>query len=540
MAYLELKNASKAYGKDIILIDQELIIDKPGMYFIVGPSGCGKSTLLSILANIQELSSGSFEKIGHSTVIFQNYELINELSILENIFFQKEKDMSSAQRALLKQLGIDVFKDRKVKHLSFGQRQRIGIARALAQDPDIVLCDEPTESLDKDNKTIVMQALKAYSQDRIVIIVSHDLSLIEKYYDVIYSFSDKRFIKVADRSSERKAFSKDKRPRTDLIHTCLKMTRKGSILLLVVLPIFILAIFFLYSFKEELFDIPKSTRALNAEYVYISTPTDLDTIRENFAYNAEAILPFEYMKNDKEKIRADIFPLHYQDGYEINGSLPSGAQVVINQLDTNYKIGDVITLEVGKIDIDVTISGVIYEPDALSFVIYYDLESLIAELGSYGEMLIEHPEAFEAQVRYDRIPVLLENQIVYAPFYELRAIMIADVDRYQMIFDGLLIVLMILGVVVSTILVNKDLKTFRYQSFILSSMAIDANTVKKLFLLERAIEFLVAMIMSYIICLLLNEHLFVLEDGSLAILALILLTANLIYIVSMILSLRIK
>ena len=92
MAYLELKNASKAYGKDFILIDQELIIDKPGMYFIVGPSGCGKSTLLSILANIQELSSGSFEKIGHSTVIFQNYELINELSILENIFFQKEKN----------------------------------------------------------------------------------------------------------------------------------------------------------------------------------------------------------------------------------------------------------------------------------------------------------------------------------------------------------------------------------------------------------------------------------------------------------------
>ena len=87
MASITIKNGSKFYGDQCIFIDQQLTIDSPGLYFITGPSGCGKSTLLYILSGIEKLTSGEVKIQGNSTMIFQNYELIKEFNVFENIFF---------------------------------------------------------------------------------------------------------------------------------------------------------------------------------------------------------------------------------------------------------------------------------------------------------------------------------------------------------------------------------------------------------------------------------------------------------------------
>ena len=194
MASITIKNGSKFYGDQCIFIDQQLTIDSTGLYFITGPSGCGKSTLLYILSGIEKLTSGEVKIQGNSTMIFQNYELIKEFNVFENIFFKKKGQASKNDLELLHALKIDEYLDRKVNKLSFGQRQRIGIARALAQKPAIILCDEPTESLDIDNKLIVMDFLKAYSKDHIVIIVSHDKKLIERFVGVFYGYKEKNFL----------------------------------------------------------------------------------------------------------------------------------------------------------------------------------------------------------------------------------------------------------------------------------------------------------------------------------------------------------
>lgn len=120
-------------------------------------SGSGKSTLLNILAGYEEIDSGQriIDKDIHITSIFQTYELINELTVYENLkmledIYNEDVSMDS----IMQQLGLQEIKDHYPYELSAGQQQRVGIARALMQKPQVIICDEPTESLDIENKKL--------------------------------------------------------------------------------------------------------------------------------------------------------------------------------------------------------------------------------------------------------------------------------------------------------------------------------------------------------------------------------------------------
>ena len=204
---LELKNINKKFKNKIIFKNLNIKFKK-GLNLIYGKSGSGKSTLLKIIAleekvdsgfiflnkkNVNECYKKSEFRNKNIGMIFQDYKLIDELSVIDNILVPTiiNKDKRKNLDSLVKILSIEEFKNNKVYKLSGGEQQRIAIARALINDPDIILADEPTGALDYENKEIIMNYLKKISKDKIVIMVTHDISL-NKYGDNIFYIKNKK------------------------------------------------------------------------------------------------------------------------------------------------------------------------------------------------------------------------------------------------------------------------------------------------------------------------------------------------------------
>lgn len=211
---IEVKNVKKIYQSGdttITALDTTSeSFNRNELTLIMGPSGSGKTTLLSLIGciiyptegtvwvkgiNVSELSEKKLADIRLNTVgfVFQQFNLIEPLTALENVMqpllLQKIPQNQARSIALkaLKKVDLLQRKNNLPKKLSGGQKQRVAIARALVTDPDIILCDEPTASLDAKSGGVIMEELKGLSrQGKAVIIVTHDLRL-RKYADrIIY------------------------------------------------------------------------------------------------------------------------------------------------------------------------------------------------------------------------------------------------------------------------------------------------------------------------------------------------------------------
>lgn len=207
---LELKNISKKYQERIIIDDLSMTFPDIGMIGIQGKSGCGKSTLLSIIGMLDFGYEGDIlfngEKIKnskqfikeHISFMMQNKDMISSLTVKENICLSSqigEKKIHQNQlMKIVKQLGIDDYLDRYPSQLSGGQCKRVSIAKALLKESSILLCDEPTGALHEKQSEEVMSILKKVSQKCLVIIVSHEPCLLEKYCDSVLSFQDGKLI----------------------------------------------------------------------------------------------------------------------------------------------------------------------------------------------------------------------------------------------------------------------------------------------------------------------------------------------------------
>ncbi len=213
---IRLENVSKQYGESVILENASFTFPKKGLVCILGPSGCGKSTLLNLIAgfdsdykgkilvgsynltemNADELCSYRRDNIGF---VFQNYHLLNGYTALENILLATEitgeNRKSSKERAtkLLQRLGLSGKEEQKSETLSGGQKQRVAIARALINNPSILLADEPTGALDRKNAVEIMELLKELSQDRLVIVITHDAKCAA-YGTQIVSIQDEKLV----------------------------------------------------------------------------------------------------------------------------------------------------------------------------------------------------------------------------------------------------------------------------------------------------------------------------------------------------------
>ncbi|HEB9315372.1 TPA: ABC transporter ATP-binding protein [Campylobacter coli] len=195
---IQIKNLSKEFGKVKALDNINLNIYKGEWLAIMGPSGSGKSTLLNILSLMDNPSSGKYildnedleqineeqkitlrrEKIG---LIFQQFHLIPYLSALENImlsqYYHSSVDEEDA-KAVLEKVGLSHRLSHLPSQLSGGEQQRVCIARALINNPEILLADEPTGNLDEANEKIVLETLqKLKNEGKTIVLITHNPEL---------------------------------------------------------------------------------------------------------------------------------------------------------------------------------------------------------------------------------------------------------------------------------------------------------------------------------------------------------------------------
>ena len=269
---LKLKNIKKDYisgdSKVEALKGVSIEFRKNEFVSILGQSGCGKTTLLNIIGGLDRYTSGDLIINGKSTkefkdrdwdayrnysigFVFQSYNLISHQSVLSNVelaltisgISRKERKQRAIQA--LKDVGLEEQIHKKPNELSGGQMQRVAIARALVNNPDIILADEPTGALDTKTSVQIMEILKEISKDKLIIMVTHNPELAEKYSSRIIRILDGLITddsnpveNAKNESKKKKKNNKEKKKKTSMkfftaLHLSLNnlMTKKGRTIL---------------------------------------------------------------------------------------------------------------------------------------------------------------------------------------------------------------------------------------------------------------------------------------------------------------------
>lgn len=210
---LDIKELQKSYGERKVLDGIDLKVSKGEVIVVLGPSGCGKSTLLRCLNGLETIQGGEIIYRGqdlaapgtewrkirqHIGMVFQNYELFPHMTVLDNILLgplkvQKRSRAETLEQAeqLLQRVGLLDRKNSFPRELSGGQKQRIAIVRSLCMNPDVMLFDEVTASLDPEMVREVLDVMKGLAnQGMTMIIVTHEMGFARSVGDRIV-FMDK-------------------------------------------------------------------------------------------------------------------------------------------------------------------------------------------------------------------------------------------------------------------------------------------------------------------------------------------------------------
>lgn len=318
---LELKHIQKRYQYTKVLDDISMSLPDVGLVAIVGPSGCGKSTLLNIIGGIDCDFFGdivydnesvkkhlSRYRRKHISYIFQQLNLIMWLNVQQNIklphFFHKQ--------SINHNINILEIPEKKLSYLSLGQRQRVALLRACFHQKDILLCDEPTGSLDPSNARKVIELLKEESQERLVIIVTHDYHSIQELSDEIYEMKDGKIIhhQVNNHTCQVLKKKMDSKkllfPYIRLSFASLKSHKKRTLQLVFGLSLSLICILLTLTMSKSL------EEQIN-QYVYSLIPPSSITIQsQNESFSIDNI---QQLKNQEEITRIQLF----LDDYELLG-----------------------------------------------------------------------------------------------------------------------------------------------------------------------------------------------------------------------------
>ena len=198
---IELKNVYKQFPNERAIRYKDLTFESGKSYVLLGASGCGKSTLLNMIAGILTPDGGEILIDGESMAaksrkekdkfrirsvgyIFQDFKLIPDMTVMDNINILRIEGVNTARAdEILNALGMKDRKNKKIKHLSGGEKQRVAIARAIVKSPDIILADEPTGNLNFEIGEVVVRELLAVSKGKTLIAVTHD-DRLAPYFDV--------------------------------------------------------------------------------------------------------------------------------------------------------------------------------------------------------------------------------------------------------------------------------------------------------------------------------------------------------------------
>ena len=238
---LKLDNITKVYElgemKQVALNGVSLSFRNSEFAAILGPSGSGKTTLLNIIGGLDKYTSGDLIINNISTkeykdsdwdsyrnhrigFVFQSYNLISHQTVLQNVVLaltlsgiSKKEGIEKAKKALI-DVGLEDHIYKRPNQLSGGQMQRVAIARALVNDPDILLADEPTGALDSETSVQIMKLLKEISKNKLVIMVTHNPDLADKYSNRIINLIDGKIVSDTNPVKEKKEKEKVKYEKT--------------------------------------------------------------------------------------------------------------------------------------------------------------------------------------------------------------------------------------------------------------------------------------------------------------------------------------
>lgn len=335
---LELRHIHKDYIIDNkpfnALKDVNISFRKKEFCCILGPSGCGKTTLLNIIGGLDQYTSGNLYINGVSTnvfkakdwdnyrnkkigFVFQNYNLVPHLSILENVELSLvldgvgRKERKEKAIECLKKVGLDGIINKKPNQLSGGQMQRVAIARALINDPEIILADEPTGALDSVTSVQVMDLIKELSNERLVIMVTHNEELANKYATRIIKMKDGEILSDSNKAKPNflpiKTKKVEKKKTSMSFLTALKMslknllTKKGrTILTSVAASIGIIGVALVLSLSNGFQNYVGRVQSETASQTPVNLPSYTTVKSENESE--------DYNQNIKFPDTTDIFP----------------------------------------------------------------------------------------------------------------------------------------------------------------------------------------------------------------------------------------
>ncbi|HIR16845.1 MAG TPA: methionine ABC transporter ATP-binding protein [Candidatus Caccocola faecigallinarum] len=219
---IEITGLGKYFGDHKVLSDISLSVGKGDVFGIVGHSGAGKSTLLRCLNGLEGYSEGSVRVKGKEVkdlndvelkqlrrdmgMIFQNFNLMNRKNVFENIMFPlkvwgtPKAEAEARVNELLELVGLSAKRDEKVRNLSGGQKQRVGIARALALNPEILLCDEATSALDPKTTISILELLMDINRklNVTIIAVTHQMEVVKMICNKVIILDGGRVVDSGD------------------------------------------------------------------------------------------------------------------------------------------------------------------------------------------------------------------------------------------------------------------------------------------------------------------------------------------------------
>ena len=202
---IEFRNVTKEYSPEVKALDNVNIKIPEGEFvFVVGPSGSGKSTFLKLLTKEEEITSGdilinneSLKKMKRRKIpylrrtmgiVFQDFRVIEKMTVFDNVAFAmhvvgaKSRDIRKRVPYVLNLVGLNDKARRKVSELSGGEKQRVGIARALVNNPGIIIADEPTGNIDPSMSYELVELLSEINRcGTTIIMVTHDISIVKKF-----------------------------------------------------------------------------------------------------------------------------------------------------------------------------------------------------------------------------------------------------------------------------------------------------------------------------------------------------------------------
>ena len=220
---LRLENVNKYFNRNKkneihVINETSLHMEGKGLVALLGPSGCGKTTLLNVIGGLDKVNSGqiyvngqritgrtswAIDRIRNLNIgyVFQNYNLIDDMTVFDNVAIalrmvgvKDRKEIEEKVNYVLEKVGMYRYRNRYADMLSGGERQRVGIARAIVKNPAVVIADEPTGNLDSRNTLEVMEIIKEISEEKLVILVTHEEDLAQFYASRIIRLLDGRVI----------------------------------------------------------------------------------------------------------------------------------------------------------------------------------------------------------------------------------------------------------------------------------------------------------------------------------------------------------